>query len=679
MKTLKQYQHWNLKTDKHDILWLYFDKKGESANTINHEVLDELADIFADCIAHPPKGLVIASAKKSGFIAGADVREIQQLNSSDKVVAFLEKGQAVCNALSKLPCPTLAFIQGFCLGGGLELSLSCDYRIAEDRPDTKIGLPEILLGILPGWGGTVRLPRLIGFPNAMDMILTGKTLSAKAAKAVGVVDECLPERVMTLAAVNILLNKPSKHKAPVYHMLFDLKPMRMLLASYLRREVGKRASREHYPSPYAVIDNFEAYGSSNAGFKAEIKSLSHISGESTAQNLIRIFFLQEKLKEAAKQVKFKAQHVHVIGAGTMGGDIAAWCAMQGIRVTLQDTSIERIALVVKKFSDDLKKRVKDRIKIMHYRDLLTPDLKGDGIAFADVIIEAVFENLDVKQTIFRDVESRAKQTAILATNTSSIPLDDINTVMSNPSRLVGIHFFNPVSKMQLVEVIHGNNTDANVLSQAAAFVLQIKKLPLSVKSAPGFLVNRCLTPYLLEAVALLDEGVPPAVIDKAAVDFGMPMGPIELADVVGLDICLSVAEHLKGKIDITIPEVLVNKVKSGLLGKKTGKGFYQWHGSKCIKPAAAHLSEKLSEDIIQNRLVFRLLNESMACLREHIVNNADHLDAGIIFGTGFAPFRGGPMHYAQTIGYPQIVEALNDYAKAYGDRFTPDAGWKGGQ
>jgi 3-hydroxyacyl-CoA dehydrogenase/enoyl-CoA hydratase/3-hydroxybutyryl-CoA epimerase len=677
MNILKSYEHWSLQADENDICWLYFDKKGENANTLSSAALDELSDAIATAVAHGPKGLIIASAKKSGFIAGADVREIQTLQTPELIEAFLRKGQGVCKALSQVPFPTLAYIQGFCLGGGLELSLSCDYRIAEDRPDTKIGLPEVLLGILPGWGGTVRLPRLTGVMNALEMMLTGKTLRAKAARAAGIVDECLPERVMKLAAVNIILNKPPKRKCPLYNEAFRIQPTRALLAMLMRKQVQKRAKPEHYPSPFAIIDNWEKFGSfTDEGFEAEIRSLSKLACNDTTKNLIRIFFLQEKLKDAAKKSRYKAKHVHVIGAGTMGGDIATWCAMQGLRVTLQDTSMERIGKVVKKFSDDLKKRVKDPIKVMHYRDLLTPDVKGDGIPFADVIIEAVFEDLEVKQTIFRDAEARAKQTAILATNTSSIPLDEINTVMSNPGRLVGIHFFNPVAKMQLVEVIHGQKTDEPILQDALSFVLQIKKLPLSVKSAPGFLVNRCLTPYLLEAVALYDEGVSPTLIDKLAVDFGMPMGPIELADIVGLDICLSVADHLKEKMEVKIPEALMERVKQGNLGKKSGKGFYAWTNGKPTKPALPSTPSTVSDDVIQERLVLRFINEAMACLREGIVETADNVDAGIIFGTGFAPFRGGPLHYAESVTPVVIERQLSRFEKEFGERFRPDLGWK---
>lgn len=677
MNVLKSYEHWSLQLDENEIAWLYFDRKGENANTLNNAALDELSDAIDMCVANPPKGLIIASAKKSGFIAGADVREIQQLTTPELVEAFLRKGQGVCAKLSKVSFPTMAYIQGFCLGGGLELSLSCDYRIAEDRPDTKIGLPEVLLGIAPGWGGTVRLPRVTGVANALEMMLTGKTLRAKAAKAAGIVDECLPARVMQLAAVNIILNKPPKRRLPILNEIFRVQPMRTLLATFMRKQVEKRAKPSQYPSPFSIIENWEKIGTfTDEGFEAEIRSLTQLACNDTTKNLIRIFFLQEKLKEAAKQSRYKAKHVHVIGAGTMGGDIAMWCAMQGIRVTLQDTSLGRIAQIVKKFSDDLKKRVREPVKVMHYRDLLIPDPKGEGIEFADVIIEAVFENLEVKQKIFRDAESRAKQTAILATNTSSIPLDEINQVMSNPSRLVGIHFFNPVAKMQLVEVIHGKITDAMVMKDALSFVAQIKKLPLSVKSAPGFLVNRCLTPYLLEAVALYDEGVSPTMIDKAAVNFGMPMGPIELADIVGLDICLSVAEHLKGKMEVNIPATLLQRVKDGHLGKKSSKGFYTWSGGKPVKPAVSADPNGVSEDAIQNRLVLRFMNEAMACLRERIVETADNVDAGIIFGTGFAPFRGGPLHYAQTVSPAVVVDQLERCAKEYGARFTPDLGWK---
>jgi 3-hydroxyacyl-CoA dehydrogenase / enoyl-CoA hydratase / 3-hydroxybutyryl-CoA epimerase len=668
---------WKIEQDNHGIVWLYFDKAEATANTLGDNALAELDKIITYFEHHPPTGIVLASSKKSGFIAGADIERISQLNTPAEAVAFVSNGQKLVDRFEKLACPKVAMIQGFCLGGGLELSLACDYLIAEDRPDTRIGLPEVLLGIQPGWGGTVRLPRRIGVPKALELIVTGQALRGKQALRAGIIDYLLPLRVIKRAASQLILTKPPKKRAPVWNEVFRLKPMRQLLGRFMKHQIGKRAKPEFYPAPYEVITNWEKFGTFNdQGYQAEIDSIEKIAMHETAKNLIRIFFLQEHAKEQGKVSNFKAKHVHVIGAGIMGGDIAAWCAMQGLKVTLQDQSAERIAPAIKRAADALKKRLKDPRLVRKYMDLLIPDVAGKGVSQADVIIEAVFENLQVKQEIFKKVEAEAKEGAILATNTSSIPLDEINTVLSRPSRLVGIHFFNPVAKMQLVEVVAGKKTDKRIYSDALAFVLQIKKLPLSVNSAPGFLVNRVLTPYLLEAVQLITEGVKPEDIDKAAVAFGMPMGPIELADVVGLDICVSVADHLKECFEVNIPPTLAQKVKDGHLGKKTGQGFYKWIKGKPLKNPPSDKGQGLSPEIIQNRLIMRLVNESMACLREGIVATADEVDTGIIFGTGFAPFRGGPLNYAKSLSFGQVSNQLDHYAQEYGDRFAPDLGWK---
>lgn len=677
MSDLPNLNDWQLDIDEQGIAWLFFDKAESTVNTIGRRTLEELETLVNYFEHQVPKGIIIASKKSTGFIAGANIEEIRALDTPEKAVEFVSFGQKVINRFAKLRCPKLAMIEGFCLGGGLELSLACDYRIALDESSTRIGLPEVLLGIQPGWGGTVRLPRLIGPTKALELIVSGRALRAKPAERMGVIDYALPKREMKRAAVKIILDKPKPHKPAAFNEAFRFAAMRKPLSSMIRKQVAKRANPEHYPAPFCVIDNWNQYGvHTDKAYDAEIDAIEKIAIHDTSKNLVRIFFLQEAAKEKGKVSNFKAKHVHVIGAGTMGADIATWCAMQGLKVTLQDQTPEKIAPALKRAHDLFKKRLKTPRLVEKYMDLLIPDTQGEGIRHADVVIEAVFEDLKVKQEIFKMVERKAPDHAILATNTSSIPLDEINTVMQRPSRLVGIHFFNPVSKMQLVEIVHGNKTDDRIKDEAMAFVHQIKKLPLSVKSSPGFLVNRVLTPYLLEAVTLLTEGVPAANIDKAAKDFGMPMGPIELADVVGLDICLSVANHLIDCFPVNIPEDLQAKVKAGHLGKKTGEGFYSWRAGKPVKAKPSFGPDAMPSQTIQNRLILRLINESMSCLREGIVETGDELDTGIIFGTGFAPFRGGPIHYAETLSFTGIREQLDDYATHYGERFKPDTGWK---
>jgi len=436
----------------------------------------------------------------------------------------------------------------------------------------------------------------------------------------------------------------------------------------MRKQLNAKANPKHYPAPFDALDNWEHVGvEGQEAYDREAKSCAKLFFSDTCQNLVRVFFLQEKLKGLAKDIHYKPRHVHVIGAGTMGGDIAAWCALQGFTVTLQDVEPRFIAPAIKRAYNLYKDKLKERNLVQQAMDRLIPDVQGLGIARADIIIEAVVENLDVKQKIFKMVEEKAKPTAIMATNTSSIPLDEINTVLQHPERLVGIHFFNPVAKMLLVEVVQGNKTSQDIMDKSISFVRQIDRLPLPVKSSPGFLVNRILMPYMLESIELLNEGVPMTAIDKAMTDFGMPMGPITLADTVGLDVCLSVAKYLGQYFHTPVPQRLVDLVEKGKLGRKTGQGFYQYDKrGKQIKPHEETYDKPLEP--IADRLVLRMLNEAFACLREGVVANGDLLDAGMIFGTGFAPFRGGPIHYAKSQGIEQLYQQFVKQQAGKGDK-----------
>ncbi|MCH8976023.1 MAG: enoyl-CoA hydratase/isomerase family protein, partial [Proteobacteria bacterium] len=579
--------------------------------------------------------------------------------------------------LEALPFPTLSLINGFCLGGGLEMSLACDYRIALDEPKTRLGLPEVLLGIHPGWGGTMRLPRLIGAPAAMDLMLSGRTVSARAAKKMGIVDRIAPQRHLKRAAKVLILKRPAISTSGKIRAIANTSVIRPLLAKYLRKQVEKRAPEKHYPAPYALIDLWEKYGGDEKTMlKEEAISVAQLVSGATAQNLVRVFLLQERLKSLGKGVDFQPKHVHVIGAGIMGGDIAAWCALKGLTVTLQDREPKFIAPAVKRAHALFKKRLKVPHLIQAAKDRLVPDQQGSGVKSADVVIEAIIENKEAKQELFSQIESLLKPDTILATNTSSIPLDELSETLQQPDRLVGIHFFNPVAKMQLVEIVEGENTSQENKNKAAKFCRCIDRLPLPVKSSPGFLVNRILMPYLMEAVKLLEEGVPAQVIDRAATDFGMPMGPILLADTVGLDICLSVAEILGEALGLNVPEALRKKVKAGKLGVKSGQGFYQYKKGKQMKTKVnVDNSDSHSEDIA-DRLILQMLNESIACLREGVIGNMDLVDVGMIFGTGFAPFRGGPMHYMEQRGRQDIVDRLKELEGQYGERFAADAGWQ---
>ena len=590
-----------------------------------------------------------------------------------QIEALLTRGHAVLDRLDRLPLPTIAVIHGYCLGGGLEVALACDHRLAIDG--ASFGFPEVQLGLHPGLGGTVRLTRLISPVQAMTMMLTGRTERARQAKRSGLVDAVTQERHVRAAVKSAISGDWKPAKQGIVGWLMNTSPARGLLASRMRSEAAKKAPADHYPAPYALIDLWVAHGGDpEAMQKAEISSFAKLLVTDTAQNLVRVFFLRDNLKNLADGT-WNGRRVHVIGAGAMGGDIAAWCAWHGFVVSLGDTKPEPIAGAVKRAADlygkigrDNRRRVRDAL------DRLIPDLNGEGVATADLIIEAVPEVLDLKRKIFAAIEPKMKSDAILATNTSSIPLEKLREGLPRPERLVGIHFFNPVSRMQLVEVVSHDQVVADVLADARAFLGRIDRLPAPVKSAPGFLVNRALTPYLLEALIMLDAGMKKETIDKAAENFGMPMGPIELADEVGLDICLHVAEMLRGSLSREMPDApqwLKDKVARGELGKKTGKGLYDWKDGHAVKSQDAAVPPADTID----RLILPMLDVCVTCLREGIVADEKIIDGAMIFATGFAPFRGGPMHYARTRGANDVRDTLKRLTETYGPRFQPDPGW----
>ena len=644
--------HWKLERDADGLGWLTLDKRGATTNTLSAAVLDELRNVLADLAANPPKGLVIRSGKENGFIAGADIDEFGELKSVDDAVVLVKRGWDAFEQLAAAPYPTLALVRGFCLGGGMELALACRYRVVIDEPGTRLGLPEVMLGILPGWGGIKRLPRLTGAPAALDLLLTGKTVDARRAKKLGIADECVPLRIMDNTARGLLRERPEPRRAP-FPLSLTLNPLiRPMIAAKAKKQVATRARREHYPSPYAILDIWVKYdGDALAVPPSDPASIPHLLQTPTATNLIRVFKLQERLKSfgrdkgeegaSPRDVRSAPAHVHVVGAGTMGGDIAAWCALRGLTVTLQDQNAERLSPAMGRAAKLFSERLKDPLRVRDAQDRLIPDVAGDGVARADVVIEAIFENLEAKQHLFTSLEAKAKSTALLATNTSSIPLEEIASPMRDPGRLIGLHFFNPVARMMLVEIVVGASTRAELIPTAAAFTRQIDKLPMPVKSAPGFLVNRILAPYLMEAMRCVDEGMTPETVDEAALAFGMPVGPIELADTVGLDICMAVGKML-GR-DSAPPKRLSELIAAGYLGRKTKRGFYDWSGGKAAKSAPDAVPSGLSD-----RLIRPLITEAEAALAEGIVADADLVDAGAIFGTGFAPFRGGPLHYAAT-------------------------------
>jgi len=675
MEEQNHLSHWSLKLDEAGIGWLTLDRADMRVNTLNESVLLELQEILHKISKSPaPKALVILSGKKTGFIAGADIEQFKHFKTAQEAADKIRLGQEVFALLESLPLATIAVINGFCLGGGLELALSCRYRIACDSPKTRLGLPEVMLGIQPGWGGTVRLPRLIGSLKALEMILSGRPVNAKAAWKMGLVDVAVPDRHLNTAILHYATQQPALKKRVFYQNWLEHQLVRPWLGKFLKHKVSQRAVPEHYPAPFAIIDNWVEEGPSAKAYALELQSISRLMVGETAHNLVRVFYLQENLKGLGKEQKTRIQRVHVVGAGVMGGDIAAFCALKGFVVTLQDANCAAIAASLKRALELFKKILKEPHLVQAAVDRLIADSTGLGVAKADLIIEAIIENKAAKQALFKELEAKASQQAIFATNTSTIPLQDIAAELQNKSRLLGIHFFNPVAKLPLVEVVHIDTTDQNYLQEALAFVKALDKLPLPVQSKPGFLVNRLLMPYLLESMLLLQEGLAAESIDEAALKFGMPMGPIELADTVGLDVCLAAAQSLSSGTE-SLPERILALVKAGHLGKKTQQGLYRYKDGKPvkIKPEKTDFSSDIMD--ITDRLLYRLFNEAFAALEDEVVTASDDIDAGMIFGAGFPPFRGGPLHYVMKTGKATMYARLKELEAKFGPRFKPHAFW----
>ncbi|VXB63388.1 3-hydroxyacyl-CoA dehydrogenase [Luteimonas sp. 9C] len=673
-----RFSHWQAEPREDGVLVLSFDRADESVNTFAQDVLIELDALLERLALDPPKALVIRSAKAKGFIAGADIREFQAFDAKGTIGDSIRRGQMAFQRLAELPCPTVAAIHGFCMGGGTEIALACDYRVASDDPSTKIGLPEVKLGIYPGWGGSVRLPRLVGAPAAFDMMLTGRALSAKAARGIGLVDKVVEPALIVDAAIALARKGATRpFKQRFMGWATNIWPARQALAPVLVKQVARKAKKQHYPAPYAMIETWRrASGDTRSLLDAERKSVVKLAGTPTARNLTRVFFLMERLKGLGGKVASGQQpirRVHVIGAGVMGGDIAAWSAYKGFDVTLQDREQPFIDKAQARAATLFEKKVKDPAKRPEVAARLRSDLAGDGIADADLVIEAIVENADAKRGLYADVEPRLPADALLTTNTSSIPLDELRSGVQRPGQFAGLHYFNPVASMPLVEIVHHDAVHEVTAQRLAAFCKAIDKLPVPVAGTPGFLVNRLLFPYMLEAASAYAEGIPGKAIDRAAVDFGMPMGPIELIDTVGLDVASGVGQELAPFLGLRIPASLATPPEPGQRGKKDGQGLYTWVDGKAQKPELPK-DFKAPEDL-QDRLILPLLNEAVAALHDGVVADADLLDAGVIFGTGFAPFRGGPIQYIRETGADVIVERLRTLQARHGDRFAPRPGW----
>ncbi|AMN46999.1 3-hydroxyacyl-CoA dehydrogenase / enoyl-CoA hydratase / 3-hydroxybutyryl-CoA epimerase [Steroidobacter denitrificans] len=668
--------HWRLQTDTEGLAWLSLDKVGASTNSLSRDVMEQLGEQLAHIEANLPKALILTSAKQ-GFIAGADIKEFLDIDTPEQAYALIRAGQRVLDRLAALKCVTVAAINGHALGGGLEMALACRYRVLADEVSATLGFPEVQLGVHPGFGGTVRAVQLTGPIAALDLMLTGRMVRPKQALQLGLVDRLSPPRELAAQARVLATHPPPRRRVSLKNRLLNSAALRPIVAGQLRSRVARQVRPAHYPAPYALVDLWQRHGGrGERAYEAEAHSMARLLCSPTSRNLVRVFFLQDRLKslgrtDANQAGKEPVQHVHVIGAGVMGGDIASWCALRGLTVTLQDRAVEYVKPALERAQRLFEKRYQDEARRAAASARLRMDVEGQGVAHADVVIEAIFENLEAKQSLYAEVEPRLKSSALLATNTSSIVLERLADKLAAPRRLIGLHFFNPVAHMPLVEVIHTRDTDAGVLRAGLAFARRLDKLPLPCRSSPGFLVNRVLMPYLGEALRAAEEGIALIHIDRAAEAFGMPMGPIELADMVGLDVIAGVSQVFLAP-DIQLPTLLTTRQALGKLGKKTGEGFYVWRDGKPVKPSAG--AAAAPEDL-QDRLLLPLINEAVAVLREQVVEDEDLVDAGVIFGAGFAPFLGGPLRYARQRGVTEILACLEKLRESHGERFAADAGW----
>ncbi len=664
---------WTLDVDADRIAWLTCDMPGSSTNVLSAAVIKDLAAALTQAAAENPAGLVLCSAKRSGFIAGADIKEFVDIRTPEEGYALVRAGQTVFDQLEALPFPSVAAIHGFALGGGLELALAATYRVGSDDAQLSLGLPEVMLGIHPGFGGTVRSVRLLGVRPAFDLMLKGKPYRGSRALAVGLIDRLVPPAELKTSAKRLLLEAPPRKTPPFVEKLLNLKAMRPFIARQATAALRGKLRKEHYPAPYAMIDLWHRYGAVGAeSYEAEAHSIATLMCSATSRNLVRVFLLQNRLKGLGGKPATEFRNLHVIGAGVMGGDIAAWSAFRGMNVTLQDRSAELIQPALDRARDFLQKRLKDPQAAAEAVGRLRADVGGEGVALADVVIEAIFENVEAKRALYAELEPRMKPDAVLATNTSSIKIEVLAEKLKDPTRLVGIHFFNPVAQMQLVEIVHGTATRQLARQQALWFTRKLDKLPLPCRSEPGFVVNRILMPYINEALFALSEGIPAPVIDRVGTRFGMPVGPIELADVVGLDVALHVGRVLAEAFNRRVPDILIERVQQKKLGRKSGEGFYVWRDGKVVPPSGP-VPEAPPD--LEDRLILPMLNEAVAVLREGVVEDADLLDAAAIFATGFAPFRGGPLQYARSRGVTQVVQRLGELEGRHGERFRPDPGW----
>jgi 3-hydroxyacyl-CoA dehydrogenase/enoyl-CoA hydratase/3-hydroxybutyryl-CoA epimerase len=685
--------------------WIIFDNHESRPNILTRAAMQEFSELLDDVSSRASRGevraLVIRSGKDGSFIAGADITEFAGITSASEGEAGARAGQRLFARVDRMSIPVLCAIDGICLGGGTELALACDYRIASDRPETKIGLPEVRLGILPGFGGTTRLPRLVGTKAALDLILTGSNADARKALRIGLIDERVHPSILydraRAAALEMAQGRkqPLKKKALLDRFLDDTGPGRKVLMSQARKKVEKE-TRGEYPAPLAILDLIDAtHGRSvDESLEMEAAALGRLIVTPVSRNLVHVFGLMEAAKKAGPRgVATKpVQRAAVVGAGVMGGGIAQLFATRGIAVRMKDINAEALGNGLRHaqelYDKQVKRRRLSRREARQQMDLIAPTLDYNGFTLVDVVVEAVVEKMNVKKQVLREVESASGDDTIIATNTSSLSVTEMQSVLERPANFCGMHFFNPVHRMPLVEVIRGDRSSDVAIATIFDLARRLDKIPVIVNDGPGFLVNRVLAPYLNEAGWMLSEGVSIEDIDEALLDFGMPMGPLRLLDEVGLDVAghagASMGEAFGERL--AAPPTITALAGSKLLGRKGGRGFYIYHeedepkindeiyallGANGRGTGSGDAGAKLTREEIQERAVFAMINEAARVLEDRVVATPGDVDIGMITGTGFPPFRGGLLRYADTLGIDNVLQTMEKLAARYGVRFEP--------
>lgn len=684
-----------LQIESDGVAWLILDTPGK-LNVLSTDVMMRLSTAVesiekAAADGHT-KAVVIRSGKEGSFVAGANIDEIAAITDAREGAGKAGLGQAVFTRISRLTIPTIAAIDGVCLGGGTELALACSRRIASDRRETRIGLPEVQLGILPGFGGTTRLPRLIGLSNALPILLTGKPVDARKAERLGLIDErvaapILYSRAGALAREAMAGGPPKRRKRALAARLLDnTAPGRAVVLRQARKQVLKE-TKGNYPAPLKILSVLPAIlaASVDDALAIEADALGELIVTNVSKNLIHVFRLMEAAKKAAPDVEPRAiEQVAVLGAGVMGGGIAQLLSYRGFSVRLKDIDADAIALGLRHaqeaFDKSVKRRRLERREARKMMQRISPTLDYSGFGAADLVIEAVIERMDVKQSVLREVEEKVNG-GILTSNTSSLSITEMQAALKSPGNFAGMHFFNPVDRMPLVEIIRGAQTSDETIATVFAVARKLEKTPVIVNDGAGFLVNRILAPYLNEGAFMLAEGVSIEEIDRAMLDFGMPMGPFRLLDEIGLDVARHVATLMHDAFgDRMKPAPTMTALaETKRLGKKGGRGFYKYeNGRETGVDESMYRELRLSarakgttREDVQKRCIYTMVNEAARILDDGVVTHASDVDVGMIFGTGFPPFRGGLLKYADAVGAKPIVDALERFVKAHGARFEP--------